>query len=304
MTIVTQLLPDKKLSKQQEPLVQQDELAATVKEAEEGSPVMVTMRSHARRVSSTTTLCVFITALLVLSTGIIGGVYLYKQFAQYRLRHFRGWCVVPFVPEMPEGQQSKSLNMVQNYMESYHAPLTHTESWDSDTISDSRYFEEEFDIDIEFEQYERIQVPDFSHGRKGRFIHDFSVNKTGIIDLEEHRCFIMPLNRTLVLPPHSLFDLVVKMRAGYYDVDTEIVRDTMRVDIPPITDFKSVGYYIAQECSSLPTYNLEKVEKTVYKRSLGTQMKTCFVEFAGNKISEINIVNLAAAVGGAPPHKH
>jgi putative uncharacterized protein (fragment) len=37
-----------------------------------------------------------------------------------------------------------------------------------------KYFDEEFDIDIEMEQYERIEVPDFSHGRKGRFIHDFS----------------------------------------------------------------------------------------------------------------------------------
>lgn len=37
------------------------------------------------------------------------------------------------------------------------------------------FFDEEFDIDIEYEEYERIEVPDFSHGRRGRFIHDFSV---------------------------------------------------------------------------------------------------------------------------------
>lgn len=37
------------------------------------------------------------------------------------------------------------------------------------------YFDEEFDIDIEYDEYERIEVPDFSHGRRGRFIHDFSI---------------------------------------------------------------------------------------------------------------------------------
>lgn len=293
MTIVTQLLSDKKLSRQQEPLVKQDELAEG-KDAEEGSPVLVTMRAHARRVNSTTTLCVFVTALLVLSTGIIGGVYLYKQFAQYKLRHFRGWCIVP-IPDSQSMQRPSSLK----HQGAHHEPLTHTERWESELISDSPYdkfFQEEFDIDIEFEQYERIEVPDFSHGRKGRFIHDFTANKTGIIDLEGHRCFVMPLNRTLVLPPHSLFDLVVKMRDGYYDVDTEIVRETMRVLTPAISDFKSVGYYIAQECATMPTFYLERVTSPVYKRSL-EKNNAIFVEFAGHKIAEFNIVNIGAASG-------
>lgn len=45
---------------------------------------------------------------------------------------------------------------------------------DSDTPYNT-FFDEEFDIDIEYEEYERIEVPDFSHGRRGRFIHDFSI---------------------------------------------------------------------------------------------------------------------------------
>ena len=39
-------------------------------------------------------------------------------------------------------------------------------------------------------------------------------NKTGIIDLDGHRCFVMPLNRQRVLPPRSLFDLIRKMWDG------------------------------------------------------------------------------------------
>jgi hypothetical protein len=49
------------------------------------------------------------------------------------------------------------------------------ESVDDSLLSESnQYFDEEFDIDVEFEQYERIEVPNFSHGRRGRFVHDFA----------------------------------------------------------------------------------------------------------------------------------
>lgn len=41
------------------------------------------------------------------------------------------------------------------------------------------FFKEEFDIDMEEENYEKIDVPDFRGGRRGRFIHDFNANKTG-----------------------------------------------------------------------------------------------------------------------------
>lgn len=36
------------------------------------------------------------------------------------------------------------------------------------------YFDEEFDLDLEFGKYEKIETPDFSNGRKGRFVHDFA----------------------------------------------------------------------------------------------------------------------------------
>ena len=47
------------------------------------------MRSRAHRVNNLTTVCVLITALLVLSTGIVGGVYLYRQFIHYRVSDFQ-----------------------------------------------------------------------------------------------------------------------------------------------------------------------------------------------------------------------
>lgn len=121
-----------------------------------------------------------------------------------------------------------------------------------------RAFRESFDIDqTDDESYEKIDVPDFRYGRSGRFIHDFNTNITGIIDITGNRCFVMPLNRGNVLPPKSLIDLVRKMWEGYYKVDTQVIRATMRVVIPPLTDLKSVGTFISKECDGLPVYRLE-----------------------------------------------
>lgn len=41
-------------------------------------------------------------------------------------------------------------------------------------------------------------------------------NKTGIIDVDGRHCFVMPLNRSQVLPPRDLIDLVRKMWDGLY----------------------------------------------------------------------------------------
>lgn len=68
----------------------------------------------------------------------------------------------------------------------------------------------------------------------------------------------MPLNRGNVLPPNNLIDLVNKMWDGYYKVDTKVIRETMRVVTPPVSDTTDIGQYIASECEDMPIYRLEK----------------------------------------------
>lgn len=46
--------------------------------------------------------------------------------------------------------------------------------------------------------------------------------------------------------------------AGYYEVNTEVVRETMKIIKPPITDISTIGTYIAKECQDRPIYMLEK----------------------------------------------
>ncbi|GFR32012.1 integral membrane protein 2B [Trichonephila clavata] len=264
-----------------------------LKDAEEGRPVVVTMHAHVRRVSSLTTLCVFATALLVLTTGIIGGMYLYRHFAHYKLRHFRGWCSIPYLPDI----QGESSQPIASSLK--HRPVpTEASEMKSPKVN---FFEEEFDIDVKFEQYERIEVPSFEHGRKAQFVHDFVANKTGIVDYENRRCFVMVLNRNYVYPPRVLYEQIAKMRAGYYDADTQTVRHTMQVITPPISDLKNVGLFIARDCAQTPIYMLEKATSPIFKRSLDHESKNMFVEFAGNKVNEFKIVNIDEATPGINP---
>lgn len=122
----------------------------------------------------------------------------------------------------------------------------------------SDFFHEGFELDLDDERFEKIDVPDFRDGRTGRFIHDFNNNLTGIVDTTGGRCFVMPLDRSKVLPPRDLYDLVVKMWNGYYKVNTMVVKESMKVVTPPISDVNIVGQYIAQECKNMTIYRLEK----------------------------------------------
>ena len=54
-------------------------------------------------------------------------------------------------------------------------------------MSGKELLEEEFELDLEFDSYEKIEVPDFARGRRGRFIHDFSLVRITFISLFKSR---------------------------------------------------------------------------------------------------------------------
>ncbi|KAL3256813.1 hypothetical protein MRX96_017103 [Rhipicephalus microplus] len=174
MTIITQPLTEKKLAKspQAKPLVQHE----SGNEGDvEGSP------SHS-------------------DDARTSREHNHDTFTNYKVRHFRGWCGVPYVSDskMPPVMGSDFLRQSSN---GGYGSSPEVANSIVDPVRDNNIFQERFDLDLEYELYEEIEVPDFSHGRRGRFIHDFAANKTGIVDVEGRRCFVMPLNRSLVLPP-------------------------------------------------------------------------------------------------------
>lgn len=258
---------------------------------------------------SMTLYCLIFTSLLGMSIGVLGGVCIYRRYAREQMHRFRtGWYSIPYerldskIPfvndELSAGVPADS-DLFKSLARDTEQEALVLDQTAQNSIrnflqkSDRDVFQEYFEIDFENERYERIDVPDFRDGRQGRFIHDFNVNLTGIIDLGGHCCFIMPLNRDRVLLPRNMYDLLNKMYDGYYEVNTEVVRKTMKAILPEIRDRLSVGTYIGHECEKMPIYALEKKNVTniggMVKRSVEGVV---FGHFAGNNIVEYDITNM------------
>ncbi|KAK3860770.1 hypothetical protein Pcinc_033202 [Petrolisthes cinctipes] len=290
MTIVTKPKIEKKLDKPLEkPLVAADvscgEVECTCPVEGGASEVEAWVSSTARRrISTATTICVCLTALLVMSIGIIGGVYLYRQFSQHQRPRFRGWCGIPY--------ERETLHMMGNPKLPFGGSAL-KDQIEGTWAHSQPLFKEEFELDLEDDDYEQIRVPDFGYGRQGRFIHDFTANQTGIIDVSSGRCYVMPLNHTHVLPPRSLFDLIEKMWMGYYNVDTRVVHESTRIIYPPVEDYQTLGVYIAKQCAAFPTFWLQRLHHhEMRKRSVEGVEEDAglhFVEFAGKNIVHLTI---------------
>lgn len=151
----------------------------------------------------------------------------------------------------------------------------------------AKFFTETFDLDMgehpDDEGVSKIDVPDFKDGRNGRFVHDFKFNQTAIVDVATRRCFLMPLDREMVLPPTSLRDMMMKLYRGEYDLDMSVVQRNMRVALPAMDDFSEVSPQIMAECDgqSKRIYRLEKFVNGVAKRAAELETDAKFSAFAG-----------------------
>lgn len=279
----------------------------TARDDESAASSIILIR-RARRFSSATTYILFLIALLVTSLGIIAGVFYYRQYAHSRNHlRFHGFCQIPYDSSNMNDNQMYYMNsmlrddtdelnsQIQRLLNPYQNDLTEIENRMEETekeVSD-QFFKEEFELGLSDEEnYSKINVPVFRGQRQGRFLHDFKYNQSGIIDKDNGRCFLMPLDRDTVLPPKSLRDLIEKMWNGYYNINTSTVRKNMRVITPELKDLSDVSPRITNECEEMKIYRLEKLVSGVFKRSADLHQHAKYAEFGGNHITEIDIQNL------------
>lgn len=301
MTVITKAITEKKADKKDQPFIEESEAGGSKRKREdvEGQRLKCDVRSHyyvsrknIYRIHVTATYLLFLVALMILIVGVLGGLYIYKQYARSQMHRLRtGWYSISYDSSNKSPYTMPESDFILHNMSS---DLPEQKTLEAKKIRKSleSFLKERFEFDLENEQYEKIDVPDFRRGRRGRFVHDFRVNKTGIIDIDGQCCFVMPLNRRTILPPRNMYDLLQKMQDRYYEVETEVVRETMKVVTPPLTDLSVVGTYIARECQDLPTYLLTKINGSstnVVKRSISNGV---FGQFAGKYITEFNILNL------------
>jgi len=173
-------------------------------------------------------------------------------------------------------------------------------------------FELDFDIDIDSDR-EELQMPELS---KGKYLHDFKMNKTAIVDPRENRCFVFNLNRKDVSSPRSLYEILHGMMKGSFGINLQQIRRDMTITYPSVINFEEYGPVIKAACDGMKTYRLvpaapkkvsaEEVDVDITSqraRKIGSsrarrstnvakdQIKNLYQEFAGKYI-QYNIVNL------------
>jgi len=205
----------------------------------------------------------------IITVGLITGLYLWHQ--TYGPRGRRGLCGATY-------RDGERMALLQ---ESVHLP-------DDDT--------------------ELMDVPAIGHWQRSRITHAFSVGKTAIEDLDNHRCYIMDLDQELVKPPASLWELIVKIRRGEYFPNEEVIRRTMRVDRGPLSsdELHAFGTWIYNACGGVPTYTLvqadeadrildreprdDDLEDGVYRRKRSAGLQRFGYYAAGPGVAEVNIL--------------
>ncbi|KAI0242511.1 Integral membrane protein 2B [Lamellibrachia satsuma] len=191
------------------------------------TPALLTIHMRRRR-NNFANICVLMTALIVLTTGVIGGIYLYKHMAERDI--YRGFCGVGYYEYQDVSHHQRHRGA----------------------------FEESIELDRKYGKYEKIVVPEFEESKKATILHDFEKNITAIVDVDIRRCFVLPLNRTLVKPPKDFWDLINKLKTGYYLPDSEAVRETYVVVEPPVHNLSPYGFYIKKECHQFDTFRLRR----------------------------------------------
>ena len=69
-------------------------------------------------------------------------------------------------------------------------------------------------------------MPDVSDGV---YVHDFTVNRTAII--ENSRCFVMVMDRNDIAPPRSLLELLMKTSKDGYEMNLDEIQHDMMISL-------------------------------------------------------------------------
>uniref|UniRef100_A0A7N6BQ96 Integral membrane protein 2 n=1 Tax=Anabas testudineus TaxID=64144 RepID=A0A7N6BQ96_ANATE len=117
---------------------------------------------------------------------------------------------------------------------------------------------------------ERIQ---FDDGDPADIVHDFQRRLTAYLDLNLNKCYVIPLNTSIVMPPRDLLELLVNVKAGTYLPQSYLVHEEMMVT-ERLQHVDQLGYFIYNLCQGKDTYKLQRRD-----RILGMQKRealNCF----------------------------
>ncbi|KPP60068.1 hypothetical protein Z043_121960 [Scleropages formosus] len=109
------------------------------------------------------------------------------------------------------------------------------------------------------ENYEQISVPlpRFGGSDPADIVHDFHRGLTAYHDLALDKCYIIELNTSIVMPPRSLWELLINVKRGSYLPQTYLIQEEMVVT-GRVWNLRPLGFYIQRLCSGKETYRLRR----------------------------------------------
>ncbi|XP_055086589.1 integral membrane protein 2B-like isoform X1 [Periophthalmus magnuspinnatus] len=115
---------------------------------------------------------------------------------------------------------------------------------------------------LEEEQVELINVPvpEFDDRDPADIVHDFQRMLTAYLDLSLNKCYVIPLNTSIVMPPRDLLELLVNVKAGTYLPQSYLVHEEMVVT-ERIENVNQLGFFIFNLCRGKETFRLQRRDR-------------------------------------------
>uniref|UniRef100_A0AAZ3PNC2 Integral membrane protein 2 n=1 Tax=Oncorhynchus tshawytscha TaxID=74940 RepID=A0AAZ3PNC2_ONCTS len=195
-----------------------------------------------RRQSKVWCWCMCLGLALMLSGVVVGGAYLYKSYIQQEDPVY--FCGVDY--------------RERDYMVQDEVALP----------SALRHIQESIRV-LEEVELINVPVPEFSDSDPADIVHDFKsvrgehcpthTHTPAYLDLSLNKCYVIPLNTSIVMPPKDLLELLINIKAGTYLPQSYLVHEQMMVT-ERLENVDQLGYFIYSLCKGRDTYKLERRE--------------------------------------------
>ncbi|KAM8976589.1 integral membrane protein 2B [Pelodytes ibericus] len=196
--------------------------------------------------------CMCFGLAFMLAGIVLGGAYLYKYLVQQLDSPGN-----PFTQLFSVEDKDPSERGVYYCGVRYADELSLTEPYADSPI---RYqsFQESIQI-LEEENVELISVPvpEFADSDPADIVHDFHRKLTAYLDLNLNKCYVIPLNTSIVMPPKNFLELIVNIKAGTYLPQSYLVHEQMVVT-DRIENINQLGSFIHRLCRGKETYKLQR----------------------------------------------
>uniref|UniRef100_A0A5F8GUP3 Integral membrane protein 2 n=1 Tax=Monodelphis domestica TaxID=13616 RepID=A0A5F8GUP3_MONDO len=157
--------------------------------------------------------CMCFGVAFMLAGVILGGAYLYKYFAFHQDDIY--YCGIKYIKD----------DLILNEP-SANAPAARFQ-----TIEENIKILEEDNV-----EFISVPVPEFADSDPANIVHDFHKKLTAYLDLNLDKCYVIPLNTSIMMPPKNLLELLINIKAGTYLPQSYLIHEHMFTpeDIDPL----------------------------------------------------------------------